>query len=403
MMRKGVLFLLVASPAFSALPPERIDLHYDRDLRIESQDGKAEASLGGELGVFTVCNGMDKGGGGEGVYFEPYADILVDITYGIKEGHLLGVSLDFVEPESALLDIEDERANRVNNRGFLYGPQWRTVKLFWRYTNEDELWQVDFGRDRFLGFEPLLGKYQGSMPLLLRNTLYWDNGASISNERYLSSGRKMYGIRAAILDSEGWYGLENQRFQNSYPRFGAQGEIYPLDIVSPEFARTFGRVGFLLSWTNAQGGSSRGMKEELSHFLYGVSYSRAIGKLDFTSRFLTGTLERGSLDVPQDPEETGGWVWENRLGGIDCQEGKLSLYGSLASAEYEGGQNWWLWKSKATTYEKGWMIGAEYQNPFGVSERLSILIAYFQKDFDGERRWNALGDNGFWFGAVYHF
>jgi len=398
MRNKGMstLVLLMLVATVSAVPPETGDVHHGRDIRFDNNE--VSASIGGEFGFFFVYDETKEAGGGEAKHY-PYFLVEGDVTHTLSMSDVLGIGFEFIEPSSALVDIDDERSNRVRAPGFFYGPQLRELRFYWRHTNEEELWELDFGRDKFLGYNSLFGDYQGSLPVFVRQTQYWDDGISLRHERWLD-GQKLYGFRVSVLNSEGWVGIEDRWFNNSYFRFGGQGELHIFNLFG--FGEeVWGDFSLLGSWTNAEGGSSPGAKEKFEHLIYGIQYNREVFGFDFTTRVLHGTAERGKNSINRH-EETTFWSWENLLSGIEWGKSELDIYFSLADAQYDEGDPYWIWKG-SSTFQEQFMVGAQIHNPFGVSERLSILGAYFQNNLDGERSWRALGDKGMWAGMKYEF
>ena len=382
----------------SSLPEEVTDPHHGRSLVFEANDVKA--SIGGELGGFVVVDNPKSAGGGE-ARIHSFLKLKGDVTKEINENNILGVGVETIEPDSMLVDLQDDRANRVRARGYFYSPQWPKIKGYWRNTGEHELWEVGVGRDRFLGYDQFMGEYQGAAPLLLKYSWHYDNGIELRHERYTGM-RKLYSFQLSVLDSEGWLGMEDEWFANSYFRFGVETEIHLSHLLGlPEL----GDFSLISSWTNAEGGSATGggkpgAKESFEHFIYGIQYDSNPWGLDFKTRFLAGEITRGKNH--NNHEETTGWVWETLLGGFKWGKSFLDVVASISSAEYEGGEKFWIWKGSAT-YEEQYKLGFQIREAFGV-KGLSFQAEYFQKDMDGHSSWTTLGeDDGFLVGAKYEF
>jgi hypothetical protein len=400
----SLLMAAVVAATAHAVPPGT-GIHNGRDIRFDSNN--VSASIGGEFGFVGFLDYAKEAGGRE-AKIEPYLLLEGDVTHRLSETDVLGVGFELIEPDSALVNLEDERSNRVQAPGLLYGPQWRELRFYWRHEVRlgNELWEIDLGRDQFLGYSPLLGgreHYQGSLPVLIRQTGYWDGGASFRFSRFSASGRQICDARLALLNSEGLVGMEDGWFANSYAKFGAQLEIGTLSLFG--VPQSWGELSLLGSWTDSEGGSSAGKgndgaKENFSHEILGLQYSREILGLDFQTRFLNGSITRGKNDVDRH-EKTSAWTWETLVSGFELGESEMDLYFSLSEAQKESGEPYWVWKGPAS-YHHQWMVGGEIRNLFGVSEQLSVSLAYFRNNFQ-EEAWKALGSDGAWLHLKYRF
>ena len=394
-----VLLMLLVATAY-AVPPEIANPHFGRDLVFEPNEANFKASLGGEFGASAVVDNTKTAGGGEARIYS-YFRLKGDLTHQLNPSDILGVQFEVIEPDSSLVELEDDRENRIRARSYFYGPQFPTMKGYWRHTSEHQLWELGVGRDRFLGYDQLLGEYQGSMPPLLKYTQWWDNGVYLRHERYAGE-KQLYSLQASILDSEGWVGMEDRWFSNSYFRFGAQGEIHILHLLS---LTNWGDLSLLGSWTNAEGGSASGggrpgAKESFEHLLYGIQYSHNLWGLDFKTRFLSGEITCGKNH--NNHEETVGWAWETLLGGFECGKSFVDLCVSVSNAEYDGGEKFWLWKGSAT-HQDLFKFGIQVREAFGI-ENLTIMGEYFKSDMDGHSSWRTLGeDDGVIFNLKYNF
>jgi len=389
-----VVVVGLVGSASAELPKDVADVHNGRDLVFDANSVGVRASVGGSVGAFVVSDGTKMWGGGEGIYGEPVFDVFGDITRGFSPKDVVGISVNYVGPASAMVDIDQDRENRVNNRGYFDGPQLRTLKIFWRHTAENSLYEVGGGRDMFLGFEPMFigDEYQGSMPLMLRYSRYFDNGISFRYARYRGAD-KLFDVRACLLDGEGWRGIEDTWLGKSYPSYGAQGRVNISEILG--LRGFYGDLSLLGSWTNAEGGSRPDglahpeWKEQLGHTLYGAEWSRELFGLKFLTRFTMGSIVRGSNGAHYDEgvpyEKTNGWVWENQLSGIRIgRYDGFTPYFSLSNAKINGAP-YWVWKTLNTTSEKMWKVGATFDKLFGV-KGLCLVADYFQKDLEREGR-----------------
>lgn len=329
--------------------------------------------------ALAILHGPRTSGGNEASLGDLYVNLVATFEREVRRGSV-GTVLDIV-PEDVVLnfkvpdEINEYNHNRFRADGFLSRPY-----LLGHIYYELEPVSLRLGAMKFAGLAPLEGfptaYYAAQLsPLILSQ--HYDKGIRID----LSYSEWLI-IQAGLIDGD-WemgepdiFAMHDSR-ANSYPGVTAR--------------LTLKFKGFKLdgSFIKNGVGSNGGEKTYSNHRFIALGYD--IPKLEI--RGFYGELERGPTWGPLyqpnwPPEETLTYGLELALRNI--AESSVDLYAGWSKMWRESGDPaGTIWVEEETSIEKQWVVGAQWQNPFGL-DIVSLNLSFGDRDMNGLEQWRII-------------